>query len=328
MLDMDEVKSKLHGPAALVASTFRDDFSLNPATIERNVRFMAERGLGKRSGFLIAPCGDGEYVALSPEEHLDVVKAVVRGSDGAIPVVAGVATNDYRLAASLAANARPPGRSRSCARRRFTIRSTRTRSSIGTRASDARWISVSWCTIRRGAARLSTPCITTHCMSRLAEIRNVVAMKHSGLVRLIDEFTILDRYHERIAYIDSSAGYAATAAHMHGATGFISGIAPWWPEYELEYWDLLQAGKYLEAERHHGRLFPFVERFHHGSEPGANEAFSAITVMKAALEYVGLTGGPVRPPFKGLSQAEHDEVFRLLRAAGVPQPQLQSVGDA
>ena len=328
MLDMDKVKSKLHGPAALVASTFRDDFSLNPATIERNVRFMAERGLGKRSGFLIAPCGDGEYVALSPEEHLDVVKAVVRGSDGAIPVVAGVATNDYRLAASLAANARAAGAIAIMCPPPFYYplnedaivdwyaRLGRT-VDIGIMVYDQAW---------RGP--FVNSCITTHCMSRLAEIRNVVAMKHSGLVRLIDEFTILDRYHDRIAYIDSSAGYAATAAHMHGATGFISGIAPWWPEYELEYWDLLQAGKYLEAERHHGRLFPFVERFHHGSEPGANEAFSAITVMKAALEYVGLTGGPVRPPFKGLSQAEHDEVFRLLRAAGVPQPQLQSVGDA
>ncbi len=325
MLDMNEVRSKLRGPAALVASTFRDDYSLNAATIERNVRFMVERGIGKRSGFLIAPCGDGEYVALSPEEHLEVVKAVVRGSDGAVPVVAGIATNDYRVAALLAENARAAGAIATMCPPPFYYplnedaivdwytRLART-VDIGIMVYDQAW---------RG--QFVNSCITTHCMSRLVEIRNVVSMKHSGLVRLIDEYTILDRYHDRIAYIDSSAGYAATTAHMHGAAGFISGIAPWWPEYELEYWDLLQAGKYLEAERHHGRLFPFVERFHHGSDPGSNEAFSAITVMKTALEYVGLTGGTVRPPFKNLSAEEHDEVFRLLRAAGVPQPMLQSV---
>jgi dihydrodipicolinate synthase/N-acetylneuraminate lyase len=150
-------------------------------------------------------------------------------------------------------------------------------------------------------------------------------MKHSGLSALIDEFTILDRYHERIAYIDSSAGYVATTAHMQGATGFITGIAPWWPEYELDYWDLLQARKYLEAERHHSRLFPFVARFHHAAEPGTIEGFSSITVLKAGLEYVGLTGGTVRPPFGALNQAEREEVFSLLAAAGVPRPMLQPV---
>jgi len=41
--------------------------------------------------------------------------------------------------------------------------------------------------------------------------------------------------------------------------------------------------------------------------------------MKAALDYVGLTGGPVRPQFKELTQAERDEVYRPLHAAGVPQ---------
>ena len=322
MLDMDRVKASLNGPAALVASTFRDDFSLNTAAIERNVGFMTERGLGRRSGFLIAPCGDGEYVALSPEEHLAVVTAVVRASDAAVPVVAGVAANDYRLAAALAQNARNAGAVAIMCPPPFYYplnedaivdwydRLAKT-VDIGIMVYDQAW---------RGPFVSSY--ITPHCMSRLVAIRNVIAIKHSGIVRLIDEFTMLDRYHDRIAYIDSSAGYASTAAHMHGAKGFISGTAPWWPEHELEYWDLLQAGKYLEAERHHGRLTQFVSRFKEAEGHG-NEGFSAITVMKAALDYVGLTGGPVRPPFKGLTQAERDEVYRLLRAAGVPQ--LQSV---
>jgi hypothetical protein len=100
-------------------------------------------------------------------------------------------------------------------------------------------------------------------------------MKHSGLSALIDESTILDRYHERVAYIDSSAGYVGTTAHMHGATGFITGFAPWWPEYELDYWDLLQARKYLEAECHHSRLFPFVARFHHRRNRARSRGFRA-----------------------------------------------------
>jgi 4-hydroxy-tetrahydrodipicolinate synthase len=325
MLDMDAVKAQLNGPAALVSTIFKDDYSLDVSAIERNVHFMAEHGLGKRSGFLIAPCGDGEYAALSPEEHTDVVKAVVRGAGGAIPVVAGVAATDYRLAATLAHQARaagaiaimcPPPYYYPLNQDAIVDWYGRLAESvdIGIMVYDQSW---------RG--QFIDACITVHCMERLVAIRNVVSMKHSGLGQLIDEFSILDRYHERIAYIDSSAGYTATTAHMHGAAGFITGIAPWWPEYELRYWDLLQAGKYLEAERYHSRLYPFVARFHRGAETDTRGGLSSKTVLKAALEYVGLTGGTVRPPFRGLNKAERDEVFRFLDAAEVPRPLLQAV---
>lgn len=319
MLDMNDVKSKLRGPAALVATILKDDFSLDTAAIERNVRFMVERGIGKASGFLIAPCGDGEYTTLSPDEHAAVVKAVVRGSGGTVPVVAGVAATDYRLAALLAQNARDAGAvATMCAPPYYYplnedvivdwYERLARNVDIGIMVYDQAW---------RG--QFVNACITVRCLSRLVAIPAVVAMKHSGLSRLIDEFSILDRFHDRIAYIDSSAGYTATTAHMHGAAGFITGVAPWWPEYELEYWNLLEAGRYLEAERHHMRLFPFQARFHHGAEPDAIEGFTATTVLKAAMEYVGLAGGPVRPPFRRLNTHERDEVFRLLEAAGVPR---------
>ena len=323
MLDMDEVKAKLRGPAALVSTIFKDDFSLDTAAIERNVRFMTERGIGGKTGFLIAPCGDGEYPTLSPAEHTAVVKAVVRGSGGAVPVVAGVATTDYRMAALLCRSAREAGAVATMCPPPYYYPLTPdaivdwyerlARSvDIGIMVYDQSW---------RG--QFVNACITPHTMERLVAIRSVISMKHSGLVRLIDEISILDAYHDRIAYIDSTAGYCATTAHMHGAAGFITGVAPFWPEYELTYWDLLEAGKYLEAERYHSRLYPFQARFHHGAEPEANEGFSATTVLKTALEYVGLAGGPVRPPFRRLSTAERNEVFALLHAAGVPRPMLQ-----
>ena len=80
-------------------------------------------------------------------------------------------------------------------------------------------------------------------------------IKHVGLFTLIDEFTILDRYHDRMAYIDSSGGYATTAAHMHGAAGWVTEIAPFWPEFEMKYWDLLEPGDYKAAQlwRHRSR---------------------------------------------------------------------------
>ena len=51
-------------------------------------------------------------------------------------------------------------------------------------------------------------------------------------------------------------------AHMHGGTGFISGPASWWPEFELEFFDLMEKGEYAEAERWRARLAPYVELFY------------------------------------------------------------------
>jgi dihydrodipicolinate synthase/N-acetylneuraminate lyase len=104
---------------------------------------------------------------------------------------------------------------------------------------------------------------------------------------------------------------------MHGAAGWVTEIAPIWPEFEMRYWDLLEAGQYKEAQLWRHRVAPLFEFvFDH---PSTTTAYSWITFLKAALEYVGLEGGPVRPPFRALNEAEKKPVFDLLESLGVPK---------
>ena len=49
---------------------------------------------------------------------------------------------------------------------------------------------------------------------------------------------------------------------MHGATGWISGPSSWWPEFELGILDLLEDGKYKEADKEHARITPYMAKFH------------------------------------------------------------------
>ena len=157
-------------------------------------------------------------------------------------------------------------------------------------------------------------------VGRLLDIPSVVAIKHVGIFALVDEFTIIDRYHDRLAYIDSSGGYATTAAHMHGAAGWVTEIAPIWPEFEMKYWELLEAGDYKAAQLHRHRLAPLFQFVM--DHPSTTTAYSWITVLKAALEYVGLEGGPVRPPFRALNASEKGEVFDLLAKTRCAQGRL------
>lgn len=317
-MNWDEVRTSLKGPAALVSTIFHDDYSLDSTAIERNVRSMMDRGFGRHDGFLIAPCGDGEYVTLSPEENAQVVAAAIRGSDGSLPVVAGVHSTDYRAAAAIAAGARKAG-AVAVMMAPPSYYSLNDEAIIDWYERFARTVDIGIMLYEQGwRGPFANAGLRPDLVGKLIEIPSVVAMKHVGLVTFTEEFAILDRYHDRIAYIDSTGCYAMTTAHMHGAAGYVSEISPLWPEFEMQYWDLLEAGAYREAQLIRAKIaFPLTQFF--SERPDTKTAFSWVTVLKAALEYVGLTGGVVRPPFRALNASEKSELFKVLDAIGLPR---------
>jgi dihydrodipicolinate synthase/N-acetylneuraminate lyase len=315
-MDWDDVRGRLRGPGALISTIFHADYSLDLPALEANVRNIVERGIGGSAGYLISPCGDGEYVTLSPEEHRQVVEAAVRASDGTVPVVAGVQSTDYRLAVAMAEGARSVGAiAVMLAPPMYYPLHEGALIDWYTQFADAVDIGImlyeqAW----RGPfvnARMAPDTV-----GRLLEIPSVVSIKHSGLVNLADEFTILDRYAKRVAYMDTSACYAMTSAHMHGAAGFVSELATWWPEFELSYWERLEAGNYREAQLEHARMNPVLEFT--AAHPAQSTAFSPNTILKAALDYVGLHGGVLRPPFRALDDGERAKLYELLDGLGVP----------
>jgi len=301
-MDWDKVRGTLRGPAALVSTIFHDDYSLDAGAIERNVRSMMDHGFGRHDGFLIAPCGDGEYVTLSPDENAQVVAAAIRGSDGSLPVVAGVHSTDYRAAAAIAEGARKAG----------AVAVMMAPPSYYTLNDEA---IIDW---YERFGRSVDIGIMLYEQAWRGPFASVVAMKHVGLFTPTEEFTILERYHDRIAYVDSTGCYAMTTAHMHGAAGYVSEISPLWPEFEMRYWELLEAGAYREAQLTRAKIaVPLTQFF--SERPDTKTAFSWVTVLKAALEYVGLTGGVVRPPFRALTAPEKTELYKVLDSIGIPR---------
>lgn len=108
-MNWSKVRQALRGPGALVSTIFDDTFALRPEGITRNVRAMAERGFGKGGGFLISPCGDGEYVTLNADEIGQVVRAARQGCEDKLAIVAGVNAADLRQAINLAQAAQAEG---------------------------------------------------------------------------------------------------------------------------------------------------------------------------------------------------------------------------
>ena len=107
--DIGLVKQELRGPSALVMAPFDDDLSLHEEAIRRNIRYMMDGGMETGRGHMICPCGTGEYLTLSPDEHQRMVRAAVEVAEGQVPVVAGVAAIDVRQVIALAEGAKRAG---------------------------------------------------------------------------------------------------------------------------------------------------------------------------------------------------------------------------
>jgi 5-dehydro-4-deoxyglucarate dehydratase len=100
----DELRSKLRGPLAFPITPFDANLALDLDGLRANVRILME----DPPLAVVAAGGTGELYSLSPVEHRAVVRAVVEECGGAVPVIAGVGFNPA-IGSQLAAEAARAG---------------------------------------------------------------------------------------------------------------------------------------------------------------------------------------------------------------------------
>jgi dihydrodipicolinate synthase/N-acetylneuraminate lyase len=149
-------------------------------------------------------------------------------------------------------------------------------------------------------------------LKRLAGLPNVVSLKWSapsigqflaGLWELTDDFAIVDN------------NFLPLVSHPLGATGWITHIAGFWPEYSLSIQDALDAGDYKRvAELQRGFKHDWlIFRQHVEAETAGEGAF-----IKAAMQICGIPAGPIRPPSRSIGGALYEEGRQLLLKYRVP----------
>lgn len=321
--DIGLVKQELRGPSALVMAPFNEDLSLNVDALRRNIRYMLDGGMRTGRGHMICPCGTGEYLTLSAEEHQQMVRAAIEVADGQLPVVAGAAGIDVRQVIALAENVRKAGAKYVMVPPPFYDRIDQDgiyewyrllaeSVDVGIMIYDQSW-----------RTDLGTT-LGLDLIERLAGLDNIVSLKYGSPNIFQDTVVALERFSDRFAFIDNSLGYTAVVSHMHGGTGFISAPSTWWPNFELELFDLMEHGRYPEADAWHARMAEYMAWF--GGEAFKADRFvSQTALVKASLEYVGLYGGPLRPPFRAVSRTEREALYATMDKMGVRQGVAASV---
>lgn len=306
----EEVKDLLRGPAALQMPPFNSDLTLNVEYLKENIRHAYDGGLRRKRGFLICPSGTGEFMNLTWEEHEQMVRAAVEATDGELPVMAGLATSRIHDTIAMAERLKNAGATALMIPPPFYYKLDEDAFfgwykmltdavPIGIMIYDQAW------------RNLGTG-VSLSMMERLSEIPNMIALKYGSPAHFTDMITAFKRYASRFAFIDNSLAYTVAISHIHGAQGYISFPAVLWPEFELYRWDLLESGRYKEAEVLGARFSEFLHRYMTGDEFGGDFVFHDGATAKAMLEYAGLHGGPVRPPFRALNQKEKSDLFAML----------------
>ena len=299
----------------MIMTPFDSSFELKLDVLRQNIRHIIDGGISKGKGFLICPCGTGEYNTLTRDEHLQVVETALDACGDELPLVVGVASTSHKEAIARCQNAEragatcvmmpPPyyygGLDREAVINWYQVISSNT--DIGLMVYEQ-------------SGRSLGGDIDTSTIADLAQIESVVSIKRGQDPHIKDYVESLERFSDRMAFVDNSYGYTASLAHMHGATAYITGIAAFWPEVEAEFWSLLEAGRYKEAEALHARQNEFWE-FVDGPMRGF-----ASNVLKSSAEYVGIAAGSVRPPFRDLNREEltilHGTLERMGLKARVP----------
>jgi len=314
-IDFEDIKGKIRGPSVSIVAPFKDSNELNTEAVKEYIRFIMDGGITNGKGHLLCPGGAGHLMALSHEENRMMVEAGAEVAGDKLLVVAAFNTCNYREAIELSLNAAEAGAkcvlmpppfyypvSQADIYRWYKVVAEGIKSKIGIMAYDQPWNE--WI-----GGFLSVPLI-----GKLAEIENIVAIKYAGEGKLGDYITALGLYSKRFAFIDNSGANTAAVGHMHGAVGYVTQPGAFWPEFEAKYWSLLEQRKYEEADKWHAKLIPL-----RGFRSMGGEAFFDTSIQKAALEYVGLYGGPERPPFIELTKEQKKKLFGILEAIGVPK---------
>jgi len=303
------------------ATPMNQDGSLDLEGLKANTEFLVERCRGRR--FVLVPTGStGEAYALTDLERLKVIETVVQCARGEVPVVAGTAAAGTDLTIQLSKAAESAGADGvQVVLPYYHVPSEEGLVGHYLRLADAIGIGVM---IYNNPA-VSKLWMPPHLMARCAEHPNIVADEEN-----IGDVTLYKAMRDAInpAKMSVLCGlgdlqFAYEAAL--GCPGFVSWTANLAPELSLALLEAADACDFHKVREIIARIGPLYEfaavcARNRGRDPWVLPGFAAghiyVGILKAALDMMGLAGGPVRGPGDDLTDGERKQLQGLLANIG------------
>src|SRR3954470_20129869 len=291
-----ELRGRFGGVVAFPVTPFKPDLSLDLEGLRKNLAHLAKFPFCA----VVAAGGTGEMYSLTPDEHRQVVTVTAEAFAGKIPVIAGVGFNQA-LAVEMAKTAASAGASGILALPPYFpgapddgmldyYKAIGAATPLGLLIYSRDWVNY-------GPAQVEKLCNA---------IPTLVAWKDGqGDIRRYQ--AIRQRVGDRLYWIGGIGDDCVPGYYSIGIRTYTSSIATVAPKLSLELHRLAAAGDYNALNRLMAEyvipLYDFRSR-KKGYE---------VTVMKAAMDLVGLAGGPVRPPLPVLRPEELTELQAMMK---------------
>lgn len=298
-----QLRSRLEGVIAFPVTPFADDLSVDLAALGANLRTLLA-GSG-RPGTAVPPCaivaagGTGELYSLTPDEHVQIVRTVVDVA-GDVPVIAGVGFN-AALAVPMARAAERAGAAGILAFPPYYPN------------ADEDGLLEYYRTIG-GATPLgmliySRDWFHPHAalVEQLASIPTLIAWKDGqGDVRRLQ--AIMTAVGDRLRWIGGAGDDLVPAYYAAGIRAFTSSVWNVAPRLSQALHDRASRGDI------DGLAAPMAEAIVPLYALRARRRGYEVSVMKALMTRLGLTGGRVRPPLTDVHPS-HDPSLKTLAEA-------------
>lgn len=295
MLAPDELKLRLPGALVFAPTPFLPEtLEVDLPGFRRNLEFLAEGGIHAVAvaGFV------GEFSALNASEYESVLQVAREAFGPDRLIVAGVGFGTA-LATEYAAAAERNGADCAMLLPPYLVTPTEEGLVAHTRAvADA---------TRLGVMVHSMPGFpfNARLVEQLAAIRGVVSYKDElGDVRAFAE--VVDHVGDQLVYVNGRAEPMMAYYALAGATVLATAIGNFDPGLALEAY---AAAERKDFEQLHAVLAPRAMSWYRLRE--RNRGF-LISVSKASMTLVGLSGGSVRPPLSDLQPDVERELVELL----------------
>ncbi|RWB01598.1 5-dehydro-4-deoxyglucarate dehydratase [Mesorhizobium sp.] len=293
----DEIKSRVaSGLLSFPVTHFNEDFSLNLKSYRAHVEWLS--GFGAAA--LFAAGGTGEFFSLSPEEVADVTRAA-KDASGDVPIIAGCGYGTA-LATEIARRAEAAGADGLLLLPHYLMEASQEGMFRHVKAvCQSTGLGVIIYNRANSVANADT-------VARLADAcPNLIGFKDgTGKVDLVRHVTA--KLGDRLCYIGGMPTHELFAEGFNGAgvTTYSSAVFNFVPELAQRFYRAMRTGdRNVMEEILHGFFFPFAAL-------RDREQGYPVSIIKAGVELIGRTPGPLRPPLTDLKPQEKDVLRGLI----------------
>jgi 4-hydroxy-tetrahydrodipicolinate synthase len=323
-LKPNEMIKRLKGPLTIFPTHFCSNGDLDLGAMRTSMEY-AKKVYHNRDGCVMIAGSTSEFYAMSDDESLRMIKTVMEVLGDQVPVIAGTGRAATRLSIDMSKRAQDLGIDCAMISNPYYMHVTE--------EGLYRHFSLIAEQLDIGVMIYDNPttskvAIPPHLMQRLSKVPNIIGVKENS--------TNIEYYYwMRHAVDPNDMVIACGIGHLMylfeaplGCPAFVSELVCFAPDIAFAIYDAAVARDYVAMKEQLDKLIPYHQFVGRciarrsiptvlGQELGGKATAVYQSILKRAMELVGLPGGVVREPLENITDAEVSELKEVLTAIGI-----------